>query len=108
MEPHTFTLLEQIRAQITLYKKGDKGEPGNKNCEVYKIIQVVYIVMTYLVSYLSMVAREWYTCWCIYLELSGMRRFYLRNGEMGLLLIRKNQVITGALRYTKCCRESVL
>ena len=28
-----------------------------------------------------MVAREWFTCWSIYLELSGMRRLYLRNGE---------------------------
>ena len=40
-----------------------------------------------------------------YLELSGMRRLYLRNGERGSLLIylrkviRKNQVITGVLRY---------
>ncbi len=54
---------------------------------------------------LSMVAREWFTCWSIYLELSGMRRLYLRNGERGSLLIylrkviRKNQVITGVLRY---------
>ena len=52
-----------------------------------------------------MVAREWFTCRSIYLELSGMRRLYLRNGERGSLLIylrkviRKNQVITGVLRY---------
>ena len=54
-----------------------------------------------------MVAREWFTCWSIkfYLELSGMRRLYLRNGGRGSLLIylrkviRKNQVITGVLRY---------
>ena len=53
-----------------------------------------------------MVAQEWFTCWSIYLELSGMRRLYLRNGERGSLfnnyvrkVIRKNQVITGALRY---------
>ena len=44
-------------------------------------------------------------CKLIYLELSGMRRLYLRNGERGSLLIylrkviRKNQVITGVLRY---------
>ena len=56
-----------------------------------------------------MVAREWFTCWSIYLELSeptsDMMRLYLRNGERGSLLvyirkvIRKNQVITGVLRY---------
>ena len=49
-----------------------------------------------------MVAQEWFTCWSIYLELSGMRRLYLRNGERGSLLIKvikKNQVITGALHY---------
>ncbi len=46
-----------------------------------------------------------FTCWSIYLELSGMRRLYLRNGERGSLLIylrkviRKNQLITGVLRY---------
>ena len=40
-----------------------------------------------------------------YLELSGMRRLYLRNGERGSLLInfrkviKKNQVITGVLHY---------
>ena len=58
-----------------------------------------------LVGELRMVAREWFTCWSIYLELSGMRRLYLRNGERGSLLIylrkviKKNQVITGALHY---------
>ena len=52
-----------------------------------------------------MVAREWFTCWSIYFELSGMRRLYLRNGERGSLVIylrkviRKSQVITGVLHY---------